>query len=105
MKIYIDNDCKCHAAPAENLREFDAPFFDGKCVSFVEGYRYVPHGESWTRADGEVFHGEMITPWKDYNVLAAYQEQFETDQAAPEGGTEAYQAELEAAYMEGVNSI
>ena len=105
MKIYIDNDFKCHVTDDGTMRSVGTEFFDGKCDAFVEGYRLVPHGESWTREDGEVFEGEMIAPWKDYNVLAAYQEQFEADQAAADGGGEAYQAELEAAYMEGVNSI
>lgn len=69
MTIYIDNDCKCHALPREGLREFDVPFFDGKCQSFIEGYRYVPEAETWEREDGEVFRGEMIAPWKNYTEL------------------------------------
>ena len=79
MKIYIDNDYKCHAIPAEGLREFDVPFFDSKCDAFIEGYRYVPADEEWTRADGEVFRGEMIAPWKNYAEL--YIAQLEYDLA------------------------
>lgn len=74
MIIYIDNDCKCHVADDDGTRRaFDVPFFDGRCAEFVEGYRYVPSGETWTRADGQVFRGEMIAPWRDYNSLAAIQ--------------------------------
>lgn len=80
MKIYIDNDFKCHAAVADGLREFAADFFDGKCAAFIEGYRYVPHGETWTRSDGEVFAGEMVSPWKDYNELAKAQAEYENEQ-------------------------
>ena len=94
MKIYIDNDCKCRAAATDGLREFEVPFFDGKCEEFIGGYRYVPQGETWTRSDGVTFSGEMISPWKDYSQLAAAQSQYEE-----------YQADLEAAYLEGVNSI
>ena len=78
MTIYIDNDFKCHVSGDDTRRAFDVPFFDGKCAEFVEGYRYVPAGESWTRADGEVFRGEMISPWKDlseaYMAQTAYLE-------------------------------
>lgn len=79
MKIYIDNDYKCHVSSDGTMREFDVAFFDGKCDAFVEGYRYVPSGETWTRADGEVFKGEMIAPWKNYTEL--YIAQLEYDLA------------------------
>lgn len=81
MKIYIDSDYKCSTASAEGRREFDVQFFDGKCSAFVEGYRYVPAGETWTRTDGAVFVGKMISPWKDYNILAAAQAAYEQAQA------------------------
>ena len=80
MKIYIDNEYKCHVSNDGTMREFDVPFFDGKCTAFIEGYRYVPSGEMWTRADGEFFRGEMIAPWKDYNYLQAAQEAYEQGQ-------------------------
>ena len=75
--IYIDPDFRCHPASGEGLRAVETEFFDGKSDAFIEGYRFVPAGESWVREDGTVFAGEMIAPWKDYNVLAAYQEQYE----------------------------
>lgn len=77
MKIYIDSDFRCHTAPADNLREFDVPYFDYKCTALIEGYRYVPPGESWTREDGEVFVGEMIAPAVDYETLGIAQLQYE----------------------------
>ena len=77
MKIYLDNDFKCHAKPAEGLRAFDVPFFDGKCKRFIEGYRYVPQGETWMREDGVVFSGEMLAPFEDYAVLDAAQREYE----------------------------
>lgn len=81
MKIYIDNEYKCHVSNDGNMREFDLPFFDGKCAEFIEGYRYVPSGETWTRGDGEVFRGEMIAPWRDYAILAELQALYEEEQA------------------------
>lgn len=76
MKIYVDSDFRCHTTPSENLREFDVPYFDDKCTELIEGYRYVPPGESWTREDGEVFKGEMIAPAVDYEPLGIAQAQY-----------------------------
>lgn len=73
MTIYIDSDCKCHVSNGGNMREFDLPFFDGKCTEFIEGYRYVPSGETWTRSDGQVFKGEMIAPCRDYSQISEIQ--------------------------------
>ena len=80
MKIYIDSDYKCHASNDGTMREFDVPFFDGKCDEFVEGYRYVPSGERWVKPNGEFFRGEMISPWKPYNELEKAQMQYELAQ-------------------------
>ena len=81
MTIYIDSDYKCHLSDDGTRRAFDMPFFDGKCTEFIEGYRYVPSGETWTRADGEVFTGEMIAPLRGYNELAAIQTAVDRTQA------------------------
>ena len=86
MNTYIDSDSQCSTASAEGRREFDAEFFDGKCSAFVERYRYVPAGETWTRTDGVTFAGEMISPWKDYSILIAAQIAYE--QAQAESATE-----------------
>lgn len=80
MKIYIDNEYKCHVSNDGNMREFDLPFFDGKCTEFIEGYRYVPSGETWTRTDGQAFSGEMIAPWKLYTQLYKVQIEYEVAQ-------------------------
>ena len=77
MKIYIDSEFRCHTAPAENLREFDVPYFDDKCDTLIEGYRYVPPGETWTRSDGVEFEGEMVAPAVDYEPLSITQLQYE----------------------------
>ena len=78
MKIYIDSEYRCHITNPDGVfREEETNFFDNKCQTLIEGYRYVPAGESWTRADGTVFEGEMITPWKPYNELDAAQREYE----------------------------
>ena len=81
MKIYIDNDYKCHTSPADGLTAIETDAFDGKCRQYIEGYRFVPADETWTREDGEVFHGEMIAPWKSYEILAELQALYEEEQA------------------------
>lgn len=83
MVIYIDNDCKCHSTNMSGtLREIETDFFDGKCQTFIEGYRFVPKGESWTREDGTVFTGEMVAPWKSYDELDQAQREYERSQIA-----------------------
>lgn len=80
MNIYLDSDYKCHVSNDGTMREFDVPSFDGKCAEFIEGYRYVPEGERWTRSDGQAFRGEMIAPWKDYDQLYKAQLEYEVEQ-------------------------
>ena len=81
MTIYIDRDYKCHTAPSVGLTAVETDTFDGKCRQFIEGYRFVPDGESWTREDGQVFHGEMVAPWRDYELLVELQSVYEEEQA------------------------
>lgn len=80
--IYIDSEFKCHIFDDGTMTAVETDFFDGKCDAFVEGYRFVPSGESWTRSDGVVFHGEMIAPWKPYQELDAAQRNYERQQMA-----------------------
>lgn len=81
--IYIDSDYQCHTAdPDGAFRKVETDFFKGKCDAFIDGYRFVPVGESWTRSDGEVFHGEMIAPWKPYFELDSAQREYEREQMA-----------------------
>lgn len=80
MIIYIDSEFKCHTENADGRRAFESDFFDGKCKTFVEGYIYVPEGETWVREDGESFNGIMIAPWKDYSILAMAQSAYEDGQ-------------------------
>ena len=77
-KIYVDSDFKCHTTNLDNtFREIETDFFNGKCDTFIEGYRFIPSGESWTREDGVTFNGEMISPWKDYCDLDSTQREYE----------------------------
>ena len=78
MTIYIDSDYKCHVSVAEGRRVIETDAFNGKCPEWIESFRFVPAGETWTRGDGEVFNGEMTAPWKDlseaYTAQTAYLE-------------------------------
>ena len=77
MEIYIDNDFRCHTEPGDGLVTGESEFFNGKSRAFVEGYRFIPAGESWTREDGTVFAGEMIAPAEDSRLLEAAQAAYE----------------------------
>lgn len=92
--IYIDSDFKCHITDDGTRTAINTEHFDGKCDAFIEGYRFVPDGKTWTRSDGAVFRGEMIAPWKPYDELYIAQAQYEADMA-----------DLQTAYQEGVNSV
>jgi hypothetical protein len=78
MKVYIDNDFKCHVTNDGTMTAVEDEFFDGKCDTFIEGFRLKPYGKRWVRSDGEVFEGpKMISPWKDYDELDAAQHEYE----------------------------
>lgn len=81
MTIYIDTDFKCYTSNLNStLIAIETNFFDGKCQAYIEGYRFVPAGESWIREDGMVFNGEMISPWKDWRELDSIQRDYEKKQ-------------------------
>jgi hypothetical protein len=75
--IYIDKDFKCHIENDGSMISIEDPFFHNKCQKFIEGYRYVPKGKSWTREDGVTFIGKMISPWKPYEELEIAQREYE----------------------------
>lgn len=92
--IYIDINFKCYTESAEGRTAVETDFFSGKCQAFIEGYRFVPAGETWTREDGVEFAGEMVCPWTDYTALDAAQREYERQQLAE---YEAALAEIENA--------
>ena len=96
MKIYVDShNFKCTTyKPESEFLEVETNFFDGKCATLIEGYRFIPSGKIWKREDGRIFIGEMIAPWKNYNELAAAQAQYEL-----------MMEEAATAYREGVDSV
>lgn len=102
MKIYIDDEFKCHTQAADGLTAVETDFFDGMCAAYIEGYRFVPAGKTWTAADGTVYSGEMITPWKPWAELDGIQRAYERKQAAKYATA---MGELDTAYQEGVDSL
>lgn len=75
--IYLDSEFKCHIIDNGTMKAIETEVFNGKCDAYIEGYRFIPAGESWTRSDGVVFNGEMISPWKEYGDLDAIQREYE----------------------------
>lgn len=82
MTIYIDNDYKCHVFAVEGRRAIETDAFNGKCPEWIESYRFVPAGETWVKPNGEMFRGEMVSPWKDLGEAYAAQAAYVTAQNA-----------------------
>lgn len=77
MIIYLDSDYISHITDDGTRTAVETDVFDGKEKAYIEGYRYIPDGETWTRSDGRVFRGLMVAPAIDYkqimvNVAIAY---------------------------------
>ena len=98
MTIYIDSDYKCYVSAAEGRRAVETDAFNGKCAEWIESFRFVPAGETWTREDGELFTG-MLAPWKDLGEAYAAQTAYV---AAQNTQYEAALSEIEVAL--GVNA-
>ena len=93
MTIYIDDDYKCYVSAADGRRAIETNEFDGKCTEWIESFRLVPAGETWTRGDGEVFTN-MVSPWKDLGKAYAAQTAYV---AAQNAQYEAALTEIESA--------
>lgn len=77
MTIYIDDDYKCYVSAADGRRAVETDAFNGKCDEWIESYRFVPNGETWTREDGEEFT-DMTAPWKDLSEAYTAQADYAT---------------------------
>ena len=100
--IYIDSEFKCHVSNNDTMIAIETDVFDNMCDTYIEGFRFVPFGKSWTRTDGTVFIGEMIAPWKPFSELDIVQREYEKQLL------DTYiieKKELNNSYNEGVNSI
>ena len=76
--IYLNSDFQCSVTEkGDTVQSVETSVFDGKCNAFIEGYRFVPAGQQWTREDGVVFEGEMIAPFKDSTQLEMVQKLYE----------------------------
>ena len=100
--IYIDTDYKCHIADGGKMAAVETDFFDGKCQEYIEGYRFVPSGQTWTRSDGVTFRGKMVAPWKPWEELDAAQREYEREQYQ---AMTAQLAAMDEEYQKGVNSL
>ena len=71
VTVYLGSDYRCYLEPADDRTPFTTDFFSGR-EELIGRYRVVPDGESWVRADGVVFHGEMICPCSDNDTSPDY---------------------------------
>ena len=77
--IYLDSNFCCHTENDGTMMVAETNAVDGKCKTFIEGYRFIPQDYEWQAQDETVYHGQMITPFVDYNTLLKAQEQYEAD--------------------------
>lgn len=63
MTIYLDGDFIAHINPADGLEPWSDENNDlaGIDMNQIEKMRIVPNGKTWTRDDGHVFTGPMIS--------------------------------------------
>lgn len=97
MTIYIDKDFRCFAEPGEGMEAVQTDFFDGKAPGYIDGYRFIPAGHSWTGEDGTVYRGEAAFPVTDWETLDKIQRVYERERYA---AVAAQNAEYEAALSE-----
>ena len=69
MKVYIDEEFKCHCEDGKGRTAVESDFFDDLCPEFIEGCCYVPAGEMTLSEDGTIIRGETIFPWKPFNEI------------------------------------
>lgn len=102
--VYLDSDFKCHVTDDGTMTALETDLFAGKCDAYIEGYRFIPAGETWADEYGMVFKGESFFPWIDSRVLNAYQEEYEKNMLQIEElkGAVVDAEEAQAAYEEGV---
>ena len=89
--IYLDlRTYQCYLSQDEdNTRiPYETEDFDDKCDDYILGFRIVPHGHKWVRADGHIFTGEMVSAWKSFEELDIAQRKYEKQKL------EQYKAEL-----------
>ena len=102
MTIYIDDDYKCYTSPGDGLTAVETDAFDGKCKQYIDGCRFIPAGETWVREDGEMFTGEIVAPWRDYELLEEFQAIYEEEQTK---ATEEIAAIVEEVYNSDIGVI
>lgn len=77
MTVYLDSEYRCHLSPGSGWQEVELDSFEGKCREYIEGYCYIPYGQTYIKKDGTVLYGEMLFPWQDINYLNDLQFKYE----------------------------
>jgi hypothetical protein len=74
MKIYIDEENKCHVSNDGTMQEIETAVFDGKCTEYIEGFCFEPVGET----------SGVLSPWKPYHELERAQLEYDLAQLKAE---------------------
>lgn len=83
MKFYIDEENKCHVTDDGTMREVEDSCFAGKCPEYIEGFYYIPDGETAV-IEGEEYTGRMYSAFGDYAKMELAQAQYELEQVKAE---------------------
>ncbi len=77
---YLDKDYRLHVQPGEGLEPWvdENGCFDGKSVTYIEGFRVIPAGRTWSAPDGTLYTGQMIAAAVDYATLKKAQDELES---------------------------
>ncbi len=87
------------------MRACNVLFFDGMCDEVIEGYRYVPKGETWEVEDGMRFEGELICPWRSYYAMRELQGAVDRMQTAADEELAALIEEIYNEDLEVINNV
>ena len=83
MKFYIDEENKCHVTNDGTMREVEDSCFDNKCPEYIEGFYYIPEGETAV-IDDEEYSGRMLSAFGDCAKMELAQARYELEQVKAE---------------------
>lgn len=68
---YLDHDFRVHIDDGKGRTPWNDEhgFFNEKCRAYVEGFRVIPDGMTWTASNGTRYTGFMIAACVDYAIL------------------------------------
>ena len=79
MIFFIDKENKCHVTDDGTMRECEDARFDNKCKEYIEGFYYIPAGETAV-INGVEYTGRVLCAFKPFTELAYAQTLYDLEQ-------------------------